>query len=73
MGPATRFVSHAWSYPLVDLLDALYAHGAATPNAEDEYLWVGACRLDTFTTAAHAHARNMPRHICGQPAQSGQA
>ncbi len=42
VGPATRFVSHAWSYPFADLLAALFAHGRAAPHAEDEYLWIGA-------------------------------
>jgi hypothetical protein len=48
VGPATRFVSHAWKYPFADLLAALLARGDAavaqhTTAAEDEYLWIGVC------------------------------
>jgi hypothetical protein len=42
---ATRFVSHAWSYPFADLLAALLARGeeaAHAETAEDEFLWIGA-------------------------------
>ena len=39
MARATRFVSHAWSYPFVDLLAALETH--AEKDTETAYLWVG--------------------------------
>jgi hypothetical protein len=57
VGPATRFVSHAWSYPFADLLAALLARAEAAPHdatAEDEYLWIGtACVLLPARTRMH--------------------
>ena len=41
MSDATRFGSHTWHLPFVDLLDALNAHAAEAPDAEDEYFWIG--------------------------------
>jgi hypothetical protein len=54
VGPATRFVSHAWSYSFADLLAALLMRAKAAPlaAAEDEYLWIGAARL--LLPCAHA-------------------
>jgi non-ribosomal peptide synthetase component F len=48
VGFATRFVSHAWSYPFVDLLAALDVQPGGGPD--DAYYWIGAAR--TFRTSA---------------------
>jgi hypothetical protein len=44
VAPATRFVSHAWSYTFADLVEALEAHFAAQREDEEQHwLWLGAC------------------------------
>jgi tetratricopeptide (TPR) repeat protein len=44
VAPATRFVSHAWSYQFAYLLSAL----ATLPDAEEHYFWI-----DIFVSAQH--------------------
>jgi hypothetical protein len=79
-GDATRFVSHAWRCPFADLLAALLARAeeeAHVASAEDEYLWIGAARMQAAALPARmrvAHAslllpRRRCRHLRGLPAQ----
>ena len=50
---ATHFVSHAWSYPFLDLFAALEAHVERDAHdGETAYLWVGAHRTAAPRSAA---------------------
>jgi hypothetical protein len=42
VGPATVFVSHAWSYNFATLAATVLGRLAAEPGAERVYLWLGA-------------------------------
>ena len=54
VGRANAFVSHAWSYRFVELVDALLTHFEGTDGAGDAYLW-----LDIFVGSQHK-APNLP-------------
>ena len=75
VGRATRFVSHAWSYPFADLLAALEAH--AEKEAETAYFWIGACGTSYPPGGSASSSRGRRcygrRRFCYKPAPGGRA
>ena len=57
VAPATRFVSHAWSYVFTDLVSALDVHAEGAPEAVDAYFWIGARSTPARRSCAEAAAQ----------------